>query len=74
MKLDFNGSPIDYARSVTAAELKKKIRAIKAAPYDEYADRCRVCFERFVAGDIEKAEWWSKHAEAYDRRDTGEAE
>lgn len=63
MKLEFQGSPLEYAQSLTATELKKTIKSIKKSEYDEYADRCRVCFEKFLAGDLEQASWWSVHAE-----------
>ena len=63
MKLEIKGTAIDYARSATITELKKKVKAIKAGEYDEYSDRCRVCFEKFIAGDLEQAQWWSNHAE-----------
>lgn len=63
MKLEFTTSPLEYAQSVTAADLKKVIKSIKKSEYDEYADRCRVCFEKYLDGDIESAKWWSKHAE-----------
>lgn len=63
MKIQFKGSPIDYAKSLTAAELKKVIKSCKKGEYDEFTDRCRVCFERYLAGEIEQANWWSNHAE-----------
>lgn len=63
MRINFEGTPIDYAKSLTAAELKKAIKTCRKGEYDEYADRCRVCFERFLSGDIQQAEWWSSHAE-----------
>jgi len=63
MKLEFEGSPLEYAKSMPITELKKKIRAIKASEYDEFNDRCRVCFEHYIAGEMEAASWWSNHAE-----------
>lgn len=63
MKLEFMGSPIEYAKTLTESDLKKTIKALKKGPYDEWADRCRICFERYLAGDMEQAQWWSKHAE-----------
>jgi hypothetical protein len=64
MKLEFEGTPLEYAKSTSITELKKKVKAIKSSEYDEFTDRCRVCFEKYIAGDIESAQWWSKHAEA----------
>ena len=64
MKLEFEGTPLEYAKSLSVTELKRKIRSIKSSEYDEFDDRCRICFEKYLAGDIEQAEWWSKHAEA----------
>lgn len=63
MKLKIDCAPIDYAKSVTVSELKKTIRACKKGEYDEYTDRCRICFEKFLAGELEQAGWWSRHAE-----------
>lgn len=62
MKLEFTTSPLEYAQSLSSADLKKVIKSIKKSEYDEYADRCRVCFEKFLAGDLESAQWWSNHA------------
>lgn len=63
MDLKFEGTPLEYAQSVKPSELKKVIKAIKtASEYNEYADRCRVCFEKYLAGDMAAAGWWSHHA------------
>lgn len=64
MKLEFNGSPLEYAKSITVTELRRVVKSIKKDDYDEFADRCRICFEYYLAGDLEQAEWWSCHAEA----------
>lgn len=64
MKLEFKESPLEYAQSLPVAELKKVIKGIKKGAYDEFADRCRICFEKFLAGEPEQALWWSRHAEA----------
>lgn len=63
MKLEFTGTPLEYAQSQKPADLRKVIKSIKASKYDEYADRCRICFEQYLAGNLEHAEWWSQHAE-----------
>ena len=63
MKIEFKGSPIDYAKSLTENELKKIIKACKKGEYDEFTDRCRICFEWVLAGEMERANWWSNHAE-----------
>ena len=63
MKLIFEGAPIDYARSMSITDLKKLIKNCKKGPYDEFTDRCRICFEHFLAGEEEQAQWWSNHAE-----------
>ncbi len=64
MKINFEGKPIDYAKSLSESELKKVVKSCSKGEYDEFTDRCRVCFEKFLAGDIEQAQWWSNHAEA----------
>lgn len=63
MKLEISTSPLEYAQNQTSSDLKKTIKAIKKGEYDEFSDRCRVCFEKYLAGDLEQAQWWSKHAE-----------
>lgn len=63
MKIEIKFSPLEYAQSLTAAELKKVIKTIKSGEYDEYSDRCRVCFEKYLAGNMDEARWWSNHAE-----------
>lgn len=63
MKIELGVSPLDYAKSLTAADLKKIIKSCKKGEYDEFTDRCRICFEKVLAGDWEQAEWWSRHAE-----------
>lgn len=63
MKIEFNGTPLAYAQSLTVTELKKVVKACMKGEYDEFTDRCRICFQYYLAGDMEKAEWWSKHAE-----------
>lgn len=64
MKLEFEGSPLEYAQSLPVAELKKVIKGIKKGKYDEFSDRCRICFERYLEGRMETARWWSRHAES----------
>ena len=61
--MEIKGRPIDYARSVTKKELRAKIAEIKRGKYSEYLDRCRICFEEFLDGKFDRAEWWSNHAE-----------
>ena len=63
MKIVFNGSPLEYAKSLSVKDLKKLVKDCKKGEYDEFTDRCRICFEKFMAGEIEQAEWWSNHAE-----------
>ena len=63
MKLVFEGSPLEYAKSLAVKDLKKLVRDCKKGEYDEFTDRCRICFEYFLEGDMEKAGWWSNHAE-----------
>lgn len=63
MRIKFEGSPIDYAKGLTKTELKKAIKECKKGEYDEFADRCRVCFEKYLSGDMDQAQWWSSHAE-----------
>ena len=63
MEIKFEGSALDYARSLTKAELKKVIKACKQGEYNEWLDRCRICFEKHASGNEEQAEWWSNHAE-----------
>lgn len=62
MKPEINGKPIEVAKSLSAQELKKLVTRIKRAEYDEWLDRCRICFEHYLKGEIEQAEWWSRHA------------
>lgn len=63
MKLKIDITPIEYAQSLLEKDLKRVIRDCKKGEYDEFTDRCRVCFEKYLAGDIEQAKWWSNHAE-----------
>ena len=63
MKLKIDITPIEYAQSLLEKDLKRVIRDCKKGEYDEFTDRCRVCFEKYLAGDIEQAQWWSNHAE-----------
>lgn len=63
MKIEFTGTPLEYARSLSEKELKKIIRDCKKGAYDEFTDRCRICFEWYLAGGIDRANWWSHHAE-----------
>lgn len=63
MKIEFVGTPFEYAQSVTPSELKKAIKTCRKGEYDEFADRCRVCFENYLAGELDLARWWSNHAE-----------
>lgn len=63
MKFEITGTAIEYANSVMESELKKTLKSIRKSEYDEFADRCRVCFEKYLAGEMEQAKWWSNHAE-----------
>ena len=63
MKIEFTGSPLDYAKSLTPTELRKVIKAYKKESSDEFIGRCRICFEHVLAGRTEQAAWWSRHAE-----------
>lgn len=63
MRLEFTGTPLEYAKSLTEKELKKVIREIRRKGYDEFTDRCRICFVSYLSGNMELAEWWSNHAE-----------
>lgn len=64
--LNFDCSPIDYAKSLPKKELRALIRECKRSvteEYDEWTDRCRICFEKYAKGEMELAGWWSHHAE-----------
>lgn len=63
MKLNINTSPLEYAQSLPTKDLKKLIRDCKKGEYDEFTDRCRICLEHYLAGNLEQAEWWNNHAE-----------
>jgi len=63
MRIEITGSPIEYAKRVSASELKKTIKACSRGEYDEFNDRCRICFEKYLMGDLDSAQWWSNHAE-----------
>lgn len=63
MKIQFEGTPLEYAQSLSASELKKVIKSCKKGEYDEFTDRCRICFEKYLSGELESASWWSNHAE-----------
>ena len=63
MKLNIEGAPLEYAKSLTKKELQKVIKECKKGEYDEFTDRCRICFEKYLAGDLNAAQWWSNHAE-----------
>lgn len=63
MKIEFTGSPLDYAKTLAPTELKKVIKAYKKESSDEFVGRCRICFENVLAGRMEVAAWWSHHAE-----------
>lgn len=66
MKVTIPESPIDFARSLPKKELRALIRECKKAlanGYDEWLDRCRICFEKYASGDEEQANWWSNHAD-----------
>lgn len=63
MRIEFHCSPIEYADGLTKSQLKKVIKACKSGPYDEWTDRCRLCFEKYLEGDMVQARWWSLHAE-----------
>lgn len=63
MKIEITGTPLEFAKNSTSTELKKLIKASLKGEYDEFSDRCRVCFQYYIAGNLEMAEWWSNHAE-----------
>lgn len=63
MRLNIEVTPLEYAKSLPEKDLKKLIKVCKKGEYDEFTDRCRVCFEQYLAGNIEQAQWWSNHAE-----------
>lgn len=63
MKIEIIGTPIEFAKNATASELKKLIKTSLKGEYDEFSDRCRICFQYYLAGNLEQAEWWSNHAE-----------
>ena len=66
MKIEITGTPFEMAKKATAQELKKLIRDCNKAlseQYDEFTDRCRICFEKYAAGEKEQAQWWSNHAQ-----------
>lgn len=63
MKIEINGTPLEFAKNSSASDLKKLIKACKKGDYDEWLDRCRICFEEYLAGNMDKARWWSNHAE-----------
>lgn len=56
-------TPIETAKSMTVKDLKKLIKDYKKPGFTEYQDRCRICFEKYLAGELEQANWWSNHAE-----------
>ena len=57
-------SPFETAQCLTEADLNAQIKAIAAnEPYDEWLDRCRICYEKYAAGQIDLARWWSQHAD-----------
>lgn len=65
MIINIPESPYDFARSLPKKELRTLIRECKKAlalGYDEWLDRCRICFEKYATGDEEQARWWSNHA------------
>lgn len=63
MTMEIKGKPIDFAKSVTKKELRAIISEIKKGEYDEFLDRCRICFEEFLLHNYDHAAWWSAHAE-----------
>ena len=63
MNIEITGTAIEYAQRSNATDLKRVIKAIKKGEYDEFYDRCRVCFEKYLAGEMDQAKWWSNHAE-----------
>lgn len=63
MKIEVTGTPLEFAKSSTKTELKKLIKESLKGEYDEFSDRCRICFQYYMAGDLERAAWWSNHAE-----------
>lgn len=65
MIINIPESPYDFARSLPKKELRALIRECKKAlslGYDEWLDRCRICFEKYATGEDEQARWWSNHA------------
>lgn len=58
-------SPIDTARALNKRELKAQIKLIKERqPNDEWLYRCRVCYERYLAGNMTSSAWWSLYADS----------
>ena len=60
--------PLAVAQCLTEADLKNQIKEIKQMVAEgskgqyEWLDRCSVCFEHFLKGDIISAQWWNYHA------------
>lgn len=63
MKIEVTGTPLEFAKNSTKTELKKLIKESLKGEYDEFSDRCRICFQYYIDGNMEQAEWWSNHAE-----------
>lgn len=63
MNIEITGSALEFAQKTAATDLKKIIKAIKKGDHDEFYDRCRVCFEKYLAGEMDQAKWWSNHAD-----------
>lgn len=66
MDIIIPGSPLEFAKSLPKKELRALIRECKRSlslEYDEWLDRCRICFEKYAMGDLEQAKWWSIHAD-----------
>lgn len=61
--------PIKIAECLSCADRSKLSSAMLEfsygchGQYKEWLDRCHVCLDCFNSGDIEKAIWWSGHAD-----------
>jgi hypothetical protein len=57
-------SPFETAQCLSEIDLNSQIKAISShKPYNEWLDRCRICFEYYAEGRMELARWWSSHAD-----------
>lgn len=53
----------ERAQSMTKKELRQLVEKLKKTHLTEYEDRQRVCYEKYLAGDMDQARWFSNHAE-----------